>query len=188
MLCEGTTFHLDGFSAKSHIPHVYQAAQSCFSLSGVPVMQRFFSYFRTHDATVLVVIFLLSATSARLPDVFESSYPYPSALYSIFTTVAQSLAPLFAILLAAGLYLRSKDGERDLSDLVKSSAIACCVIMLSLALMPFAEMLFAAGNIRQGVATALLLLSFWSLGRGAASMFALLVPEKNPDDPVADEH
>ena len=151
-------------------------------------MQRFFSYFRTHDATVLVVILILSVASARMPDVFESSYPYPSALYSIFTTVAQSLAPLFALLLVAGLYLRAKDGERDLSDLLKSAGIACCVIMLSLALMPFAEMLFAAVNIRQGVVTALLLLSFWSLGRGAASVFALLAPQQNQDDSVADQH
>ena len=143
-------------------------------------MQRLFSLFKTNDVFYLGVILLLGIASARMPDVFESAYPYPSVLYSIFTTIAQTMAPLFAALLFAGLYLRGKGKDRELPDIVKSAFLICAVMVLSIGLMPFAEVLYAQNGLRQGVVVILILLSFWSFGNTLMSFSAMLLSRPDP--------
>lgn len=149
-------------------------------------MQRFFALFKTNDAIMLPLIALLSVAAARFPDVFESKYP--SSFYSILTTVAQSLAPLLAVLLGMGLYLRSKEASMDLSDMLKSAALLCCVVMLSMALMPFSDALYNLPNIRQGVMATLLMLSLWAFGRAFASVVAVLMPQSVSKGNNAETH
>ncbi len=150
-------------------------------------MRPFSDIFRRNDAVILAVILVLSITAGRLPDFLNPDYPYPTTLYSIFGTICQSLGPILAAALFFLLYSRSnfrskeqkENGENPhLRELLKGVLLLACTLLLALALMPFADLIYNAGGVRQGVALGVTLLSLWSVMQTVLSGIRVMSFEK----------
>lgn len=141
-------------------------------------MARLFSLFGTNDAIALGAILIASIAAGRLPDMFESEYPYPTTLYSILGTVAQTLAPLLAVVMLFLLYEVRGGGNRFRRELLKGAILMGCVTLLALALMPFSEPIYAAPGLRQGIIAGMILLALWSVGQTVFGMAARIMNDE----------
>jgi hypothetical protein len=116
------------------------------------------------DLIVFAAILLLSVVAGRSErSLFDPDYVYPTTLLNIFATVAQA----GAVLLAIGVYLFHRL-ERAAPSVVRRSIVRallliCVVLLLDLALMPFAEVIYDVKALRQGVAIGVVLLAGWSV-------------------------
>lgn len=122
------------------------------------------NHVRLSDLIVIAAILLLSVVAGRSErSLFDPDYVYPTTLLNIFATVAQA----GTVLLAIGVYLLHRL-ERDApgvvrTNIVRAILLICGVLLLDLALMPFAEVIYDVKALRQGVAIGVVLLAGWSV-------------------------
>lgn len=121
---------------------------------------------RTDDKVAFAAILIVSIAAGRMPDVLDTNYPYPAALYTVFTTLAQVIAPVLAVVLGMAIYLRRRSGssgDADVRDLLRASLLLALPLMLNLVLLGVAYPLYGAEGLRQASIVFVVLLTIWGL-------------------------
>jgi hypothetical protein len=135
------------------------------------------------DLIIIAVILLLSVVAGRTErSLFDPDYVYPTTLLNIFATVAQA----GAVLLAIGVYLFHRL-ERDASGAVRRSIVRALLLLsgmliLDLALMPFAETIYDVKALRQGVAIGVVLMAMWGVVALALAIVRVVALPRKPVD------
>ncbi len=123
--------------------------------------------FSLNDGAILLLILLISGIVAGLPDPLDADYPYATALFSVFTTIAQILAPLLAVVL--GLRIWRVTGNRTIEDstidrtLRRGLVLLPLPLLLSVAMLPVAELIRPMVALRQGIIAGVILLTLFAI-------------------------
>ena len=121
--------------------------------------------FGLSDLTALFLIVITSGVVAGLPDLLDPDYPYATTILSVFTTIAQVIAPLIAVLVGL-LFWRSDSGATNRfidRTLRRALLLFALPLAISLLLIPVAETLRPHVKLRQGLITATILLVLYAI-------------------------
>lgn len=143
------------------------------------------------DIAFFVALLFVSGVVARLPiEIFNPDNPYPTLLYYIFTTVAQTLGILVGVGLFLIIYARKRSGNEaylrevdypgsrtgsllDLQGMIKGTILMSVPLLLSFVVIPLTEQIYTRPELAKGIAIWFILMSIWGIG---TTILAVVTP------------